>query len=696
VAANQAGLPPGAYSGRVQIIDANGIRYSVIVSLDVSNAAQKLTASPSILRFTARAPAAATLIQDVLLNNSGGGGPIPLTATITAESSWISSATLNGNQTSSTLHVQVNTQGLSTGSYRDIIHVSSANTSIDVPVVLFVAASGPILRLNALGVSFQPGSSTQTLEVLNSGDPTSTVHWTASLVSGSGWLNIESPTGAATASSPGVLSLALNGGATGLAPGVYYSLIKISDPNALDSPQYVTAMLNLPSDTGSPNIDLDPAGLVFTANTGGTAPPSQQIEINGGPAATQRSSTFTNDGGAWLAASLSSGSLSVSVNPQGLGPGLYAGQVNISAGDVLRSANISLIVEPAPCTPAKLALNELNLGDVFAVTSGVPVWLSVQLNDDCGALVKQGSVTASFSNGDSPLQLIGDSLGNYSSTWQPGAVTSQMVITLNASSGSLQPATAKLYGGIAQNQTPPPTLTAGGTLNVFNPVLSGPLSPGAIAEVFGTGLASSAAQTHIVPLPTTFNNTYAQIGPYHAPLYFLSSGQVNLQIPSEIASTQQVPVVLSVDKALTLPVILDIVPNAPGVLSHFDGPTPPSLQNNARIIAQHRDGRAVNSSNPGKPGETLVMYLVGLGATDPNLPSGMAAPASPLSKVVNQPTVTVDSLPSNVRFAGLTPGFVGLYQIDFQVPNGVHSGDVVVNVSQDSIAANPTLLAVSQ
>ena len=90
------------------------------------------------------------------------------------------------------------------------------------------------------------------------------------------------------------------------------------------------------------------------------------------------------------------------------------------------------------------------------------------------------------------------------------------------------------------------------------------------------------------------------------------------------------------------------------------------------------------------------MYLVGLGATDNPVPSGQPALANPLSNVLVKPTVTVDSLPSNVIFAGLTPGFVGLYQIDFQVPTGVHSGDVEVDVVQNGIAANPTKLAVSQ
>ena len=89
------------------------------------------------------------------------------------------------------------------------------------------------------------------------------------------------------------------------------------------------------------------------------------------------------------------------------------------------------------------------------------------------------------------------------------------------------------------------------------------------------------------------------------------------------------------------------------------------------------------------------MYLVGMGPTNPSVPSGAATPNSPLSPVVNQPTVTVASQPSTVAFAGLTPGFVGLYQINFQVPTGASSGQLEVDVTQNGVAANPTLLPVS-
>jgi uncharacterized protein (TIGR03437 family) len=323
--------------------------------------------------------------------------------------------------------------------------------------------------------------------------------------------------------------------------------------------------------------------------------------------------------------------------------------------------------------------------------------LIVQLNDDCGSTILDGSVIASFSNGDSALALVGDSLGNYSATWQPGAVTSEMVITLNAAAGTLTPATATLYGGISQNPAPPPTLAPGGTVNDFNPVGGAALAPGMIAQVYGSGLATSPVSTGILPLPSMFDNTFAQVGNYQAPFYFLSGDQLNVQIPAELVASQQLPMVLSVNNALTLPITLDIVPFEPGVLSAFDGPTPPSTQNGAHIVAQHLNGSSVTSANPAKPGEYLVMYLAGLGGTNPSVPSGHPAPAAPatLASVTVTPVVTVDGLTSKVVFAGLAPHFVGLYQVDFQVPPSAHSGEDTVTVTQNGTAANPTLLPVS-
>jgi len=681
-----------------------------------------------MLRFGARAAAPANLVEDILVSNTGAV-PLAFTASVAGGSSWITGITPNSGQTLLAspvfVQVQVSTSGLSAGSYHDIIHISSPASNVDIPISLFVASSGPVMAVNTTGTLFlarQNGGSSakHNIEILNIGDPNSTVNWTSTLLSGSNWLNLVTSSGTATTAAPGTLSLALVQNATQLAPGPYYALIEIADSKSLDSPQFVSAVLNLEPDTAAPTPDVAPAGLYYTAIAGGSAPSAQPVLINtssGSPVPFQVATT-TTDQGSWLHATPASGNadgqnpgnLSVSVDPAGLAAGVYTGNVNVSISQVLQSVNVTFVVLPSSasnaisrlrpevlgCTPSKLAITETTLANNFAVPAGWPATMIVQLDDDCGSLVLDGNVVASFSNGDPALNLVGDSLGNYSTTWAPSAVTSQMVVTLSATSGALKPATATLFGGIAQNLTPPPTLAPGGTLNNLNPVAGGPLAPGLIAQVYGTGLAPSPVSTKVLPLPKLFDNTYAQVGAFQAPLYFLSSGQINVQLPSELTGPQQIPIVLSVNNALTTSVLLDIVPTAPGVLSHLDGPTPPSTQNGAHIIAQHSNFTLVSSKSPGKPNEVLVMYLVGLGATKPSVASGQPSPSATLAKVTIQPTVMVDHLPATVSFAGLTPGFVGLYQINFQVPAGVSSGDVEVDVTQNGIAANPTLLAVSQ
>ncbi len=100
----------------------------------------------------------------------------------------------------------------------------------------------------------------------------------------------------------------------------------------------------------------------------------------------------------------------------------------------------------------------------------------------------------------------------------------------------------------------------------------------------------------------------------------------------------------------------------------------------------HADGKQVSSLNPARPGELLVTYAFGLGRTSPLVKTGEAAPADPLA--TSQVTLSFDFRP-NARpapisrliqsgerplFAGLAPGFVGLYQVNFKVPSELPAG----------------------
>jgi len=731
VSVSQGSMPAGNFSARVRIVDANGTPIDVSITLTLTSAPAQLQVSPGALSFNARALASGALTQTLSVTNSGGSGQLGFSAQVLGGNSWITSITPTSGSTTPNspvfIQVTVNSQGLAADSYSDTIRLTSSAGNIDVPVSLFVASSGPILALNITGLRFQARqgggfTNTQAAQVLNLGDPASTVNWSATFVSGANMFSLGASNGTATGSNPGLLTITPTAAALQLSPGGYSALIRISDPQSLNSPQYVSAVLDLQSSAALALPDPSPAGLFFRVTAGGAQSSGQIVTVNTSaatPTSFQVAAT-TSDGSNWLivnptsgnSTGQSAGTFNVSVNPSVLAAGIYTGTVSVSMSGAIRAVNVTAIVLPpgstaadpsaefaaplqaAGCSPKKLALIETGLVNNFATPAKWPATLIVQLYDDCANAVSGGAVVASFSNGDAPLSLRFDGQnGTYSATWQPGAVTAQMVVTFSATAGTFQAATAQLTGGIGSNQVLVPSLALNGTLNNLNPVLGDPVAPGTIAQVYGTSLAATSSSPNVLPVPTMFNGTFALVGAYPAPLYYLSDGQLSVQIPTELAAPQQYPIVVSVNNVLSVPNTISTVAAAPGVLSYLDGAAP-AVQDGAHTIAQHNaDFSLVNASNPAKPGEYVILYLVGMGATNPNVPSGAPAPSSePLARVVVQPTVTVDGQVVGIYYAGLTPGSVGLYQITFQMPSSLSSNQVDLLVTQNGRSANPTKL----
>jgi uncharacterized protein (TIGR03437 family) len=135
---------------------------------------------------------------------------------------------------------------------------------------------------------------------------------------------------------------------------------------------------------------------------------------------------------------------------------------------------------------------------------------------------------------------------------------------------------------------------------------------------------------------------------------------------------------------VSTPDIVNIVAVAPG-LANIVG----------RALATHADGSLISQASPAKPGETIVAYLSGMGATRSSLADGAASPNGPNS-TATLPTVVVGGTNANVVYAGTTPSLVGVYQINFQVPSGAAAGDLVMTVTEGGVTSNQTLLSVHQ
>jgi uncharacterized protein (TIGR03437 family) len=106
--------------------------------------------------------------------------------------------------------------------------------------------------------------------------------------------------------------------------------------------------------------------------------------------------------------------------------------------------------------------------------------------------------------------------------------------------------------------------------------------------------------------------------------------------------------------------------------------------------------RLVDASNPATPGATYIqIYCTGLGPVSNQPPTGNPSAGNQLSETMSTPTVTVGDVPAPVSFSGLAPGFVGLYQVNAQVPAAAPSGDSVpVVISIGGAMSNSVTIAV--
>jgi uncharacterized protein (TIGR03437 family) len=222
-----------------------------------------------------------------------------------------------------------------------------------------------------------------------------------------------------------------------------------------------------------------------------------------------------------------------------------------------------------------------------------------------------------------------------------------------------------------------PAITSAGAVNAasFTPQLS----PGALASLFGSnftgaGLTASAA----LPLPSSLGGVAVQVNGVAAPVLYSSTGQINFQIPWE-TKPGAATLLVSTNSVKSNQVNINVQATAPGL-----------FVSGSHAIVQNYPGYSLNSSsNPAKAGGTIIAYLTGAGAVS-NQPAD-GEPAGSDSVVTPTPTASIGGQPATVSFAGLAPGFVGLWQVNIVVPAGVTAGDLPLTVTaggETSKAAN--------
>ena len=161
-----------------------------------------------------------------------------------------------------------------------------------------------------------------------------------------------------------------------------------------------------------------------------------------------------------------------------------------------------------------------------------------------------------------------------------------------------------------------------------------------------------------------------------APVLYASSTQVNAQIPFEI-SAGPATINASVGGTVVGSTSVAVQADAHGLFLLSSG--------SAAVVNQ--DGVVNGPSQPAAVGSVIAAYLTGLGAVSPAVATGAAAAAIPLSTVTGDVTATIGGLSASVQFAGLAPGFAGLYQVNVLVPQ-LASGSYPLQISVGGVASN--------
>jgi uncharacterized protein (TIGR03437 family) len=218
---------------------------------------------------------------------------------------------------------------------------------------------------------------------------------------------------------------------------------------------------------------------------------------------------------------------------------------------------------------------------------------------------------------------------------------------------------------------------------------NGPIAPGSLLSIYGTNLSPVTDIDTAIPLPPTMDGVTVSVNNIQAPLWFVSSGQINAQIPFEAlpsapptSNSATVQVVVSTKSGgASAPASLTLSPTGPGIFTFYYGA-------GQAIAYNYADGsfasatpiqgyttvpyRAVKINDP----NPLVIYATGLGAVTPAVDTGAAPPTGTIAYTVSPPTVLIGGVQAQVLFSGLSQ-FPGVYQLNVTVPAGTPTGSAV-------------------
>jgi uncharacterized protein (TIGR03437 family) len=281
----------------------------------------------------------------------------------------------------------------------------------------------------------------------------------------------------------------------------------------------------------------------------------------------------------------------------------------------------------------------------------------------------------------------------------PASATTPAVVTVTVTPQALAVGT---YSGTvmvnAPNALAPATATVTLTVGLPTPVIvgiknnasytTGVISPGENILIRGTNFGPATLVkgqlTASGAVDTTISNTQVLFDGTPAPIIYVTSGQISVMVPYEIAGRPTTAVQVVSFSVPSPALIYTVAAAAPGIYTQNSQGTGP-----ASVLNQ--DNSLNGPNNPEAAGRVITIYMTGEGQSSPPGTTGLIAPLTLAgqTKPILPVSVTVGSLPATVTYAGSSPGIVfGVMQVNVVIPSGLASGPQPVLVTLGSSAAS--------